>query len=149
MVQLSGSVCSSERKFASERERNTTEIFYQRKPRNPLLNQEVVQEVELETNDITVETDSKNVEGNEIMVEVDVDVDAPIKDTAGPTEDQAEGGSDGVTEDTILMRPGSSVQLILVPVLPQVFYPFQPAHPPIRAFPLHFLYRHCFPFCKV
>ena len=106
----------------------------------------------METNDITVEIDSKNVEGNEIMVEVD----APIKDTPGPgqTEDLEEGGGSGavpVIEDTLLMGPGSGVQHIMVPELPQLFYPLHPppAHIPIRTFPLQFLYTHCFPFCKV
>ena len=148
MVQLSESVCSSERNFAPERERNKTEIFYQRIPRPAVVNQDVRQEVETEeTNDVTGEIHSKNVEGNEIMVEVA----AQIKDTPGPGQtDLEEGGeSDAVIEDTILIRPGSAVQHIMVPVLPQFFYPLHPSHAPIRTFPLHFLYRHCFPFCKV
>ena len=148
VVQLSESVCRSERKFGAERERNKTEIFYKRKPRPAVLNQDVKQEVEAETNDITGEIDNEKSELNEIMVEVD----AQIKDTPGPgqTEDLEEGdGSGSVIEDTILLRPGSGVQHILVPVLPQLFYPLQPAHAPIRTFPLQFLYRHCFPFCKV
>ena len=113
-----------------------------------MVNQDVKQEVDAETNDITPEIHTEKVEVNEILAEVD----AQIKDTPGPgpTEDLEEGGGSGaVIEDTILMRPGSGVQHILVPVLPQLFYPFQPAHAPIRTFPLQFLYRHCFPFCKV
>ena len=103
--------------------------------------------METETNDVTGEIPSKNVEGNEIMVEVA----AQIKDTPRPGQtDLEEGGeSDAVIEDTILIRPGSAVQHIMVPVLPQLFYPLHPSHAPIRTFPLHFLYRHCFPFCKV
>ena len=145
MVQLSESVCSSERNFAAEKERNKTEIFYQRKPRPAVVNQDVKQEVETETNDVTEEIDSKNVGGNEIML----DVDAEIKDIPGQTDLEEGGGSNPVIEDTILLRPGSAVQHIMVPVLPQFFYPLHPSHAPIRTFPLHFLYRHCFPFCKV
>ena len=145
VVQLSESECSSERKHDGERERNKTEIFYQRKPRPAVVNQDVMQEVETGTNESTGEIHSENVEGNEVMVEVD----ALVKDTPGQTDLEEGGGSNAVIEDTILMRPDSGVQHILVPVLPQLFYPLNPSHPPIRTFPLHFLYRHCFPFCKV
>ena len=164
MVQLSDSVCRSERKLPAERERNKTEIFYHRKPRPAVVNHDVQQEVG--TDDITGEIHNKNGEINDNMVEVEVD--AQIKDTPGPgpgqTEDlEEEGGNVAVIEDTILMRPGNAAQHILVPVLPvlppvpsllppvrpQLFYPLHPPHAPIRTFPLHFLYRHCFPFCKV
>ena len=168
MVQLSDSVCVSSRKLPAERERNNTDIFYHRKPRPAVLLQDVPQDVG--TADITGEIHNKIGEGNENLVEVEVD--AQIKDTPGPVPGQTEdleegGGSVGVIEDTILMRPGTDAQHILVPVLPpvppvlpalppalppvlpQLFYPFNPAHAPLGTFPLQFLYRHCFPFCKV
>ena len=123
------------------------------KPRPAVVNKDVQQEVG--TEDITEEIHNKNGEVNDNMMEVEVD--AQIKDTPAPGPGQTEeleggDGSVAVIEDTILMRPGSGVEHILVPVLPvlpQLFYPFQSAHPPVRTFPLQFLYRHCFPFCKV
>merc|ERR1712062_842308 len=114
-----------------ERERNKTEIFYQRKPRPAVVNQDVMQEVETGTNESTGEIHhSETVEGNEVMVEVD----ALFKDTPGQTDLDEGDGSNAVIEDTILMRPDSGVQHILVPVLPQLFYPLNPSHPPIRTF---------------